>query len=232
MQAAKCIEIVNNILNNISQHVDEASVEHIKLRVHLEGGSMKFALYLTKAPPEYFWEIITKPLCVSSMEIIRQNKILLDLVKRKDEEIAEYKAEGAELIRKNIETKTFNEDQLKVDIPIPNIAKCADAFQTMVNFYNALNLCEHREISTEPSSSTSTNNKAEQMEQSLVTLGDNYNSSTSKESVDNDILMYRKLPALKSKKQKKSTDEVMNKKGIAISMIHKRIKKPKKNNFI
>lgn len=99
VSALNCNEIVRGILNNVSKHVDGASVEQIKLRVRLEGGSLKFALNFAKGSPQQFWEIITRPLCISSMELIRQNKILVDLVRRKDEEIAEYKAEGAELIR-------------------------------------------------------------------------------------------------------------------------------------
>lgn len=83
----------------MSQHIVEASIEEIKLHAQLEGGLMKFSLNLTKGTCRHFAEVIMKPLCISSMEIIRRNKILLDLIKRKDEEIAEYKAEGAELIR-------------------------------------------------------------------------------------------------------------------------------------
>lgn len=48
----------------------------------------------------------------------------------------------------NIETETFKEEQLKADVPVPNAAECARAFQGMVNFYNALNLREHSEPST------------------------------------------------------------------------------------
>lgn len=99
MNAFNYKEVVANILNNISKYIVEASVEQIKLRAQVEGGSMKFAVYLSKGTNQDFWETITKPLCISSMEIIRQHKVLLDLIKRKDEEIAEYKAEGAELIR-------------------------------------------------------------------------------------------------------------------------------------
>lgn len=83
----------------MSECIVEASVEQIKLRTQIEGGPMKFVINFIKGTTRDFWEIITKPLCISSMEIIRQHKFLLDLMKKKDEEIAEYKAEGAELIR-------------------------------------------------------------------------------------------------------------------------------------
>lgn len=83
----------------MSEYIVEASIEHIKLRAQFNGGSIKFSVNLEKGTSQDFWEIITKPLYISSMEIIRQHQFLLDLIKKKDEEIAEYKAEGAELIR-------------------------------------------------------------------------------------------------------------------------------------
>lgn len=88
-----------NILSNMSEYIVEASIEHIKLRAQIDGGSIKFSVNLEKGTSQDFWKIITKPLYISSMEIIRQHKFLLDLIKKKDKEIAEYKAEGAELIR-------------------------------------------------------------------------------------------------------------------------------------
>ncbi|XP_031365311.1 uncharacterized protein LOC102676318 isoform X1 [Apis dorsata] len=132
-------DIILNILSNMSKYIVEASIEHIKLRAQIDGGLMKFYINLEKGTSQDFWEIITKPLYISSMEIIRQHKILLDLIKKKDEEIAEYKAEGAELIRKNIETKFFTEEQFKIDIPIPNITDYTNTFQRMMSFYNELN---------------------------------------------------------------------------------------------
>lgn len=236
VSALNCNEIVRGILNNVSKHVDGASVEQIKLRVRLEGGSLKFALNFAKGSPQQFWEIITRPLCISSMELIRQNKILVDLVRRKDEEIAEYKAEGAELIRKNIETETFKEEQLKVDIPIPKTVDYARAFQAMVNFYNVLNLYDHGEMSSRPSSNTSSSDKPGQAGQSVITPGDEGNiNNGSTEGLDKDILMQKKseILRLKSKRRSKNTsNEVTNEKRVPKSMVHKRVKQPKKSNFI
>ncbi|XP_076632654.1 non-homologous end-joining factor 1 isoform X1 [Colletes latitarsis] len=222
-------EVVANILSNILEYIVEASVEQIKLRAQIEEGSMKFALYLSKGTPYDFWEIITKPLCVSSMEIIRQHKILLDLVKRKDEEIAEYKAEGAELIRKNIETETFKEEDLKTNIFISNIGKCTSAFQAMMKFYNTLNLNDTSKDSTEFASSTSKNDKMEQCKDNRV--------DGSKEVANGDIHIQKKLETVKSKckTQKKCTiNEKVTSPKIRTRMIHKPIKKLKKglNDFI
>ncbi|XP_076686125.1 non-homologous end-joining factor 1 isoform X2 [Andrena cerasifolii] len=231
--AINCSEIVANILSNISQYIVEASVEEIKLHAPLEGGLMKFSLNLTKGTCHHFGEIVMKPLCISSLEIIRQNKILVDLIKRKDEEIAEYKAEGAELIRKNIETETFKEEQLKTDIPVPNVAECARAFQGMVNFYNTLNLREHNE----PSTKATSNDETDQTGQSVITLSNDGNNSGSREVVDKDILMLRKpgTSKFRSKSQKKKfPNKVTNNRIGVINMIHKPIKKAKKglNDFI
>ncbi|XP_017889396.1 non-homologous end-joining factor 1-like isoform X2 [Ceratina calcarata] len=142
VEALNYNEIVLNVLRNISNYIVEASVELIKLRVPIEGGSMKFNLSLTKSTSQDFWEIVTKPFCISGMELMRQRTILLDLIKKKDEEIEEYKAQGAELIRKNIETKLFVEEQLKADIPNPDTVDCTNAFRGIMNFHNESNSCK------------------------------------------------------------------------------------------
>lgn len=88
-----------DMLNDIPKHVVEATVCQIKLQKDMNLVKLKFSLDFVKGTPLQFWENITMPLCLSSKEIVRQHEILLDLVKKKDEEIAEYKAGGAELIR-------------------------------------------------------------------------------------------------------------------------------------
>lgn len=92
-------QVVMDMLNDIPKHAIEASVHQIKLLKTKDFVKLKFSLDFIKGTPQQFWENVTMPLFLSSMELYRQHEILLDLVKRKDEEIAEYKAEGAELIR-------------------------------------------------------------------------------------------------------------------------------------
>ncbi|XP_060811253.1 non-homologous end-joining factor 1-like [Bombus pascuorum] len=150
-------DIILNTLNDMSKYIINATVEHIELQVQVERCLMKFELNLTKGTSEDFWDFITKPLCISSMEIIHQHKFLLDLIRRKDEEIAEYKAEGAKLIRKNIETKPFKDEQFKITISNPNIIDCKNAFQSMVKFYNKLNLYKRSTIPRESTSSSRIN---------------------------------------------------------------------------
>lgn len=96
-------QLVLDILNDIPQYVHanvlEVTTYRIELRKDKDFIKLKFSLDLLKGTLQQFWENVTIPLCSSSVELIRRHKILLDLVKQKDEEIAEYKAEGAELIR-------------------------------------------------------------------------------------------------------------------------------------
>lgn len=91
------------MLNDIPQHIHtyilELSTYRIELRKNHDFVKLRFSLDLLKETPQQFWENVTMPLCLSSMELVHRYEILLDLVKQKDEEIREYKAEGAELIR-------------------------------------------------------------------------------------------------------------------------------------
>lgn len=131
-------EITTKLLSNISEHTTEASTEEIKLRGKIEGGFVKFNFNLAKATPQQFYEVITKPLCTCSVELLKEREGLIDVIKKKDAEIAEYKAEGAELIRKNIETKPFNEEQFQSALPLNNNQNCKSMFQATINYYNTL----------------------------------------------------------------------------------------------
>ncbi|KAK9301939.1 hypothetical protein QLX08_005867 [Tetragonisca angustula] len=192
-------DVVLNILNNMSRNIINASVEHIKLRAEIDGGTMKFDVNLTKGTPQNFWEIVTKPLCISSMEISRQHKFLLDLVKRKDEEINEYKAEGAKLLRKNIETKCFKEEQLKITILDPNTIDCTNIFQSAMNFYNEFNLYEYNKTSTK--STSSNNDDTQEMVQNRFVQNDSKNICNS----DTTVQRITESVYSKNKKQNKDT---------------------------
>jgi len=93
------VDMLNDIPKYIRTYVAEASIYRIELQKEKDFIKLKFMLDLIKGTSQQFWENITMPFCLSSMELKRQHEILLALVKQKDEEIAEYKAEGAELIR-------------------------------------------------------------------------------------------------------------------------------------
>lgn len=96
-------QLVLDMLNDIPQYMHtnvlDVTTYRVELRKEKDFVKLRFSLDLVKGTPQQFWENVTMPLCLSSMELVRQHKTLLDLVKQKDEEIAEYKAGGAQLIR-------------------------------------------------------------------------------------------------------------------------------------
>ncbi|XP_034952084.1 uncharacterized protein [Chelonus insularis] len=101
-------EIINEILKNIMDHVVFVSVNEIKLEKEIEGGVFKFSINLTKGNLQDIWAEIIKPLCTNAHELQRQNEIIVKEIKKKDEEITEYKLNG-KLLRK-IETERFDDN--------------------------------------------------------------------------------------------------------------------------
>lgn len=93
------VRFVGQLLKNIESYAVQKSVERIELAKNLDGGIFKFSIDLEKGDPQKFWEEVTMPLCLMAGELRRRQSILLDLVRRKDEEIMEYKLNGAELTR-------------------------------------------------------------------------------------------------------------------------------------
>ncbi|XP_071870856.1 uncharacterized protein isoform X1 [Bombus fervidus] len=203
-------DIILNVLNDMSKYIINATVEHIELQVQVERCLMKFELNLTKGTSEDFWDFITKPLCISSMEIIHQHKFLLDLIRRKDEEIAEYKAEGAKLIRKNIETKPFKDEQFKITISNPNIIDCTNAFQSMVNFYNKLNLYKRSTIPRESTSSSSINDAGDihKMEQNIISSVQNDDNNMCKHE---DTFIQKSTESIHSENKQQGEDTTSKK---------------------
>ena len=99
VKALSVDEIMKEILTDIPNHSVQKSINSITLHKNIQGGIFKFRIELNRASDEEFFEVVTKSLCLSSMELFRRYSILLEFIKKKDEEIAEYKAEGAKLIR-------------------------------------------------------------------------------------------------------------------------------------
>lgn len=106
-------EMVSNLLNNILKYATKISTNVIVLQNKLDDGIFKFHVNLIKSSPNEFFQEITTPLCSSVGELMRKNKILIQEIKKKDEEIFEYRACGAELLRENIKTETFKDEILK-----------------------------------------------------------------------------------------------------------------------
>lgn len=92
-------EIINEILNNIPRYAVNITCNEIKLQTELEGGIFKFAVNLTRATAQEFWTEVTLPLCQSVADLQSRNNYLIQEINWKDEQIYEYKAHGAQLLR-------------------------------------------------------------------------------------------------------------------------------------
>lgn len=146
---------IMDMLNNIPENKTTCSLTDTAYRIELvypiklqkNFAKLKFVLDLLKGTSQQFWEAVTMPLCLSSMELNQRYEILLDLVKQKDEEIAEYKAGGAELIREHIATKPFSEQLFHTKAAAP--ADFIKAFQSVLGFYNAMSLPKQEKSESE-----------------------------------------------------------------------------------
>ena len=90
---------MEEILSDIPHYIVQKSINSITLNKNIQGGIFKFKIELSKGSEEQFFETVTKFLCLSSRVLLNRYYILLEVIKKKEEEIAEYKAEGAQLIR-------------------------------------------------------------------------------------------------------------------------------------
>ncbi|KAK2576616.1 hypothetical protein KPH14_005283 [Odynerus spinipes] len=200
-------EVVLDTLTDIPKHAIEASTERIKLLKTFEGGRFKFELNFSKGTTEEFWENVTKPLYLSSIELIRRQNILLDLIKKKDQEIAEYKAEGAELLRKNIETKVFKEEQLQTHTIGVDEKNYIDSFQTVVEFYNT-SICEQILKVEDGTAAVSVDQSIPNPESNNISESTSCDPNTVKEESDEKSAIFNVRTDKKSKKQKNKTSAI------------------------
>lgn len=112
-----------------------------------EGVPFKFSWNLSKNSDEVFFEQITTSL-INSLAIMKdQNKELKTVIQSKDAEIEQYKLEGVTIVRKNLETKVFNEKEF--DEKFQDMKKCdfvefvnADENRASINLVCGINLSE------------------------------------------------------------------------------------------
>lgn len=87
--------------------------EEVQLTYFTEGEILvKLRWSLKKCGSQVFFDQFTKPLLQQIWELQDQKKLLIDLAKRKDDEIKQHKLEGAqELMRKRFITEQIKEDE-------------------------------------------------------------------------------------------------------------------------
>ncbi|XP_054284109.1 uncharacterized protein LOC129001007 isoform X2 [Macrosteles quadrilineatus] len=92
-----------------SKLTDIVNGKQLDLQSNLDG-LLKFKIKFTlhHAEPSQFFEEVSCPLLVTLSELEKQQRLLLDIIKKKDLEIAEYKLEGAKISRGAVETKVFD----------------------------------------------------------------------------------------------------------------------------
>uniref|UniRef100_A0A8D8T8E2 Non-homologous end-joining factor 1 n=1 Tax=Cacopsylla melanoneura TaxID=428564 RepID=A0A8D8T8E2_9HEMI len=81
------------------------------LRTSVQGFSFGLELQLEQATQEQYYKEITLALLASIRELQTQKEHLIKIVQAKDEEIGEYKLNGATLFRKCVATKYFNKEE-------------------------------------------------------------------------------------------------------------------------
>lgn len=101
-------DVIEQMFSNIDKYMIGANELNVDLKMPIDGGFFKFSLDFGKSDCQEFHEQVTKPLLRVAAELNHRENILIDLVKRKDEEIAEHKAGGSELLR----SKTFHKINL------------------------------------------------------------------------------------------------------------------------
>lgn len=108
--------------------------DEVKLQVKLllDGEvSIDFYWLLKRCEPQVFFEMITKPLLHQVGELQFNKKQLIEIIKKKDAEINQYKLDGAlPLTRTGFITEPFVEEKL---VTSPAMFNCAiDDFQNMI----------------------------------------------------------------------------------------------------
>lgn len=92
-------EIIDDLLANIPKYAVSSTIEKIQLENKIDDGRFRFEIDFKKCSPEYFKDTFMDNFYFAFSELQHRYNCLLDIIKKKDQEIAEYKAEGVELLR-------------------------------------------------------------------------------------------------------------------------------------
>ncbi|XP_077295282.1 uncharacterized protein LOC143917596 isoform X2 [Arctopsyche grandis] len=124
-----CIELIfngiskNNVKSNFKLISDNTNNEtQIELQLIVSNDNFIIKLPLLFVPSNYnvFCKEVTVPMIMKLNELQKSEDILIDLLNKKDKEISEYKAEGAVLPLKHLETKKFCMNNHKMDHKFAN----------------------------------------------------------------------------------------------------------------
>jgi len=109
--------LLDHLQSTVCSNMETAAVQRcagdaqliIKLTSSLSDLPLKWTFICTLAGSQQLSEHLTRPLALLAVEQEARCKELLEVIRRKDDEIKEYRATGARLSRKKLETQLFDE---------------------------------------------------------------------------------------------------------------------------
>ncbi|KAJ8670692.1 hypothetical protein QAD02_001951 [Eretmocerus hayati] len=132
-------DIVDNLLDDIPKFALSCDTSKIDLKTKIDDGNFYFKIELTETSPHHFYREIVNSFCTSFSELHNRYRCLLRIVKSKDEEIAEYKAQGIEPLRRSLITEPFNETKFINSLKTKSFNHLK-IFMDSMNLYHSLNL--------------------------------------------------------------------------------------------
>ncbi|XP_014214733.1 non-homologous end-joining factor 1 [Copidosoma floridanum] len=140
-------ERLNNLLIDIPKYAIVCTVQCLKLAFEIEGGKFMFEIKLAQCNPEYFHDNIMNSLYCSFSELHHRYQNLLDIVKKKDKEIEEYKAQGVEILRHSLVTEPFTEKVFNSKLKNSESTDKINVFLNALNLYESLESTKSNDIS-------------------------------------------------------------------------------------
>ncbi|XP_052889998.1 uncharacterized protein LOC128298293 [Anopheles moucheti] len=102
---------------NYSANTVEGCV-HFAAKYYLDNYPIRFQFLLQRATPQEISRHYIKPLWRTLLRQGAEIRVLVEELKRKDVEIAQYQAEGARLNRTTVQTDTFDEEKFRQALPV------------------------------------------------------------------------------------------------------------------
>ncbi|XP_014245958.1 uncharacterized protein LOC106664596 [Cimex lectularius] len=113
----KILESVSSMLSDSNSCDLKEEGSSLVLDVSKKIGPVKVKLkfLLDKGTMQDFFSGVMLPMVVLVNQLSEQQKVLCSMLKSKDLELKEYKMEGADISRRNVETDNFNESAFQTD---------------------------------------------------------------------------------------------------------------------